>query len=733
MKNDRAASAIKKRLSKVDKTEVKGAKLAEHRADMMLELYTKAAKQRALRGELENVVGKLGEDVSKNDKNVPEKGENVPEKGENVPEKGENVTEKGENVTESAENKKASQNERGDLNEHNEPITIEDVKALKAITAKLGKISINNLPAGEIKALEKWAYKYWNNLKTKTISPFFRAWFGDWRESTEFDVDVVDTKSDNREDVINEDTGWVIKVSRQVHKETSNHKGSAEVNAVKYLPYIDDITKKAILFDSILSDKDNENSLMFHTMYAYSEAMGYPALLKLQVEELFYFNNTESGIFQRDYILQNIEEESLSKRNRLSRPNHSKKDSSVISIAELYDLVKGYEKKFNTSDISKAVNPDGTPMMLYHQTGEEGITVFDPRHKGAGTNDDETPFGIFMKPTDADIGLKGKKQMALYARIVNPLMAKDRADLVHQLKSMSSKYAELLKERDALSVEYKQKIEDAAEAWGKYAKEYRQNHPDATRAAIYEDAEFKKLYDAEDVLTEEWIEKADALAIACKEEITKTLEANNYDGVIIENDQGSGGRSTKTYIALKPEQVKSATDNIGTFDKNNPDIRYDLDEEEIPTNSREGASEYITDEVRQKRMKDLLKRRADDVINKISAEKGSPKLVRGSAQAYNFKVFSETESKKLVNSMIFELNSEKYGTQFEGYNGFGLSTRENKALYDQLFKTFNLAKSRADVERAAYGYADFVISHAAALIVKKKGTLFRRVPSFYIF
>ena len=33
----------------------------EHRADMMLELYTKAAKQRALRGEIENVVGKLGD------------------------------------------------------------------------------------------------------------------------------------------------------------------------------------------------------------------------------------------------------------------------------------------------------------------------------------------------------------------------------------------------------------------------------------------------------------------------------------------------------------------------------------------------------------------------------------------------------------------------------------------------------------------------------------------------
>jgi hypothetical protein len=28
------------------------------------------------------------------------------------------------------------------------------------------------------------------------------------------------------------------------------------------------------------------------------------------------------------------------------------------------------------------------------------------------------------------------------------------------------------------------------------------------------------------------------------------------------------------YVAFEPNQIKSATDNIGTFDKNNPDIRY---------------------------------------------------------------------------------------------------------------------------------------------------------------
>ena len=44
-----------------------------------------------------------------------------------------------------------------------------------------------------------------------------------------------------------------------------------------------------------------------------------------------------------------------------------------------------------------------------------------------------------------------------------------------------------------------------------------------------------------------------------------------YDGNIIFDDYGHW-----SFIAKNPEQIKSATDNIGTFDRQNPDIRFDL-------------------------------------------------------------------------------------------------------------------------------------------------------------
>ena len=72
---------------------------------------------------------------------------------------------------------------------------------------------------------------------------------------------------------------------------------------------------------------------------------------------------------------------------------------------------------------------NGEPLVVYHQTGND-FTVFDTKHTGAGEFDSEMPTGIFMKPTSDSIGLRGNKQMALYANIRNPLTVNNRAELV---------------------------------------------------------------------------------------------------------------------------------------------------------------------------------------------------------------------------------------------------------------------------------------------------------------
>ena len=70
------------------------------------------------------------------------------------------------------------------------------------------------------------------------------------------------------------------------------------------------------------------------------------------------------------------------------------------------------------------------------------------------------------------------------------------------------------------------------------------------------------------------------------------LIKQGYDGV---NNSG------EEFIAFYPEQIKSATDNIGTFDSDNPDIRYSTREEEVDSEerkvyNRKGAYKRISKE-----------------------------------------------------------------------------------------------------------------------------------------
>ena len=79
------------------------------------------------------------------------------------------------------------------------------------------------------------------------------------------------------------------------------------------------------------------------------------------------------------------------------------------SVADLISYVKQYDERYKPNASSKVVDDDGKPLVVYHQTGAD-FTVFDTESKGAGRYDDETPNGIFLKPSDNDIGLKGKNK-----------------------------------------------------------------------------------------------------------------------------------------------------------------------------------------------------------------------------------------------------------------------------------------------------------------------------------
>ena len=268
---------------------------------------------------------------------------------------------------------------------------------------------------------------------------------------------------------------------------------------------------------------------------------------------------------------------------RIAESNETVKQKNSEVVDEITES-KNFKEWFgdwqnHPERASKVVNADGTPKVVYHQTENE-FTVFDVRRNGAGTSDNETPFGIFLKSSDKDIGLRGKNQMALYANIQNPLPVQNRAELKQKLRAMSPEYDAIVREHTALDAEYKQRFEEAKNNFVRFLTDWKAAHPGENSRSLYGMPEFERVFNAEDTIVEEWGEKANELSYRAKEVITDALRKAGYDGIILANDAGSWGRSTDAYIALDPKQVKSATDNVGTFNRNNPDIRYSQETDE---------------------------------------------------------------------------------------------------------------------------------------------------------
>ena len=273
--------------------------------------------------------------------------------------------------------------------------------------------------------------------------------------------------------------------------------------------------------------------------------------------------------------------------NVIIRPIDDIVNKKINNITQSKQFIRWFGDWQNSpAKASKAVDNNGEPLVLYHQTGKE-FTTFDTKQKGSGEFDSEMPTGIFMKPTNNDIGVGGNIQMPLYASIKNPLIVNNRSELVKFYDKNVQGYTKAKSAIDSVNKEYKAKFNEEM----KRENEEYQKLWNAKKNGEISEEEYQKSIsrDALDEIMEEWENKVNEASHNAKALIDDYFKNSNYDGVIVNNDVGSFGRSTKTFIAFENTQVKSATDNIGTFDGNNPDIRYSLDEDYDFTDEKAGA------------------------------------------------------------------------------------------------------------------------------------------------
>ena len=231
-------------------------------------------------------------------------------------------------------------------------------------------------------------------------------------------------------------------------------------------------------------------------------------------ENTFNVGNKEykEAVITKEYSPRLIEitEESLLK-------NYGDSNNTQISVIKntaklsgnikLSDIEANYIPAYS-SDVSKVVDENGEPLVVYHNTPFEFNGIFDMDHKSRIMPWTSEPFGHVGTQETAN-KIKGT-QFALFLNIRNPL---ETPDFVHE--TVNSMLSEL----------YKQGIISK--------------------------------------------EKYSSLRGISNSELRNLMLSLGYDGTKYENKAERGGTS---YSFITPNQIKSATDNVGTFSRTNDDI-----------------------------------------------------------------------------------------------------------------------------------------------------------------
>ena len=499
--------------------------------------------------------------------------------------------------------------------EYEKPITSEDVEHLRSI----GQKNIKDFTSEDIAKTQKWAYKFYRELGTK--SPFFRASFGEWRAYDTHTVDVVSVPTIDISQATLEhgnysidDTGWNVYAGKTLNDDTRHHSGGNRVN-VKSLNAIDYILKNAILLDTVVSEpntnKKSANTAFLHKLYTLISYDGQLYIAKSTVEE--FFNISSNDVARKAYNLKAIKIEPAGGQIGNTSSSSVPGTGSTISISNLYDLVKTNDKDFSAG---AAVNPmllnkDGTPKVFYHGTPFFGFNEFHDSANGIYLTDSLDVASTYSGSEGVrsvsnaeyhDIDSMNAKELAEFLNKYGDYME----DTNYRYEATGNNKISLFRSMteidtynlsDARSVAY----ERTRPSRGNYAVYVSANNilqvPARFSQGIKLPAELRAVV------------AGMGMQIASEgystSEIARLAKKAGYDGVIFKGIEDIGVNyknvaPADTLVVFDPTQIKSATDNIGTFDKGNRDILYELRDNQGRELTKAQAERFKDSQVRDK-------------------------------------------------------------------------------------------------------------------------------------
>lgn len=413
--------------------------------------------------------------------------------------------------------------------------------------------------------------RQWVQVRTKA----FKEWFGDWEFRHQFDkimsmpvVSELTGKEFQRDGVPltekvtaywQEKHGGVatnatlgeVKLDREGVKDSLGH-GIGSLKSAAYAA-VPSVIERGIIFDRQTNWKNR----------GYDTAV-LAAPITIGGKEYICEVVVKTGKDRQGFYLHEVELKEKVENVLKTANGRVTSPTSRLIISQKAEKVKH-------DGVSQVIDENGEPLVVYHQTGNE-FWAFDTSIQTHSRGDSGTPIGIFVKPDDKDIGFAGKKQMALFAKVANVKRFKNRED-VSAFARRNANYVEAVKQIAENDKKFSREIEEVEkqidEVYSKWWKAGRKTN-------IRENAEFNALQKKSSSILDKWKSENDKFGSEARSLLTQDLKAQGYDGIFIERDAGSFGRNTETYVVFENAGVKSATDNVGTFDAGNADIRYSL-------------------------------------------------------------------------------------------------------------------------------------------------------------
>ena len=422
----------------------------------------------------------------------------------------------------------------------------------------------------------------WLQVRT----PNFKKWFGDWETLAIFNevenmpasaiklhesLDKAGIKETFKSfgEVENRRDGRVVVFPTASAGKIRRHKGFDSGTVIKNFKTLFETAIPAISEEEVLKDG--------HKAHGNIDAVEH-YVNKFSANGIEYFIRFTVPVIRNNKGAGNVHSSAISEvsiykngDSTLYPLNTAGSSSPSFVDGKLADFLNAVNKK----DVSKVVDENGEPLVVYHGTDwkplaeKAGEAVF----KSSLIKNSSEGVGFYFTK-DKTLASGFGEPVACFLNLRNPKYAYDRLSLIS---------TEELEEGDVdvenFDAENAARIRNALGEW-KNAMEakgwdfYNEIDPYLLDGLPKETNTIESILDyvlsadsflkAEDYYAEDFYNDAREAA----------ADVFGIDGYISENY----GNDSGVYVALKPNQIKSTTDNVGTFSEN-PDIRWSIRED----------------------------------------------------------------------------------------------------------------------------------------------------------